>query len=102
MLNFIPLEVSKLRRHLASARVRRLCCECACNCNELANSRKELLILTVTLLYSLQKIERPFLLAVKDTLDDRYTENMENIYKLTIKFILETIAEGYEKNSGES
>ncbi|KAK3592241.1 hypothetical protein CHS0354_003756 [Potamilus streckersoni] len=41
------------------------------------------------------KIEDPFLLAVKDTLGDRYTANMEHIYKKTIKFILQTLIEGF-------
>ncbi|KAL0803451.1 hypothetical protein ABMA28_017180 [Loxostege sticticalis] len=43
------------------------------------------------------KIETPFLAAVESTLGDRYTPNVENIYKITIKFILETLVEGYEK-----
>ncbi|RWS08260.1 Neuroglobin-like protein [Dinothrombium tinctorium] len=42
------------------------------------------------------KIEKPFLLAVKETLEDRYTENMEVIYKITVKFILETLVAGYD------
>lgn len=45
----------------------------------------------------LQKIETPFLAAVESTLGDRYTPNVENIYKITIKFILQTLVEGYEK-----
>ncbi|GBP54430.1 hypothetical protein EVAR_35987_1 [Eumeta japonica] len=43
------------------------------------------------------KIEAPFLAAVESTLGDRYTPNVESIYKITIKFILETLIEGYEK-----
>ncbi|XP_012284967.1 neuroglobin [Orussus abietinus] len=43
------------------------------------------------------KIEEPFLEAVKRTLEDRYTENVEHIYKLTIKFIIETLIDGFEK-----
>lgn len=43
-----------------------------------------------------QKIEEPFLQAAKTTLGDRYTPNIENIYKLTIKFILENLVKGYE------
>ncbi|XP_013783442.2 uncharacterized protein LOC106467627, partial [Limulus polyphemus] len=42
------------------------------------------------------RIEEPFLAAVKETLGDRYTENMENIYKITIRFILETLTKGFE------
>ncbi|XP_031341039.1 uncharacterized protein LOC116169153, partial [Photinus pyralis] len=41
------------------------------------------------------KIEAPFLAAVKQTLGDRYTENVEAIYHITIKFILETLVKGY-------
>lgn len=43
----------------------------------------------------LQKIEKPFLDAVKTTLGDRYTENVENIYNITIKFIIETLVTGF-------
>lgn len=42
-----------------------------------------------------QKIEKPFLEAVKMTLGDRYTDNVENIYKITIKLIIETLEKGY-------
>ncbi|KAM3959699.1 neuroglobin [Aphomia sociella] len=42
------------------------------------------------------KVEQPFLEAAKTTLGDRYTPNIENIYKLTIKFILENLVKGYE------
>lgn len=47
----------------------------------------------------LQKIETPFLEAVKETLEDRYTENMEVIYKITIKLILEHLVAGYHEGS---
>ncbi|XP_041981235.1 neuroglobin-like [Aricia agestis] len=43
------------------------------------------------------KIEQPFLEAAKTTLGDRYTPNIENIYKLTIRFILDNLAKGYEE-----
>ncbi|XP_069173274.1 neuroglobin-like [Procambarus clarkii] len=42
------------------------------------------------------KIEHPFLEAVRLTLGDRYTDNMDNIYRITIKFLLETVVKGYE------
>ncbi|RWS26284.1 cytoglobin-1-like protein [Leptotrombidium deliense] len=42
------------------------------------------------------KIEQPFLLAVKETLDERYTDNIEVIYKITVKFILQTLVDGYD------
>ncbi|XP_045187806.2 neuroglobin-like [Mercenaria mercenaria] len=48
------------------------------------------------------KIEEPFLMAVKDTLGDRYTANMEHIYQKTIKFILETLVEGFSLESNLS
>ncbi|XP_048515925.1 neuroglobin-like [Athalia rosae] len=47
------------------------------------------------------KIEAPFLEAVRRTLEDRYTENVENIYKLTIKFIIETLIDGFDKAQSE-
>lgn len=43
-----------------------------------------------------QKIEEPFLEAARTTLGDRYTPNIENIYKITIQFILENLVKGYE------
>ncbi|CAD7088506.1 unnamed protein product [Hermetia illucens] len=43
-------------------------------------------------------IEKPFLTAVESTLGDRYTENVQGIYKITIKFIIETLVTGYEQN----
>ncbi|KAH3846041.1 neuroglobin-like [Dreissena polymorpha] len=44
------------------------------------------------------KIEEPFLTAVKETLGDRYTANMEHIYGKTIKFILETLIRGFNED----
>lgn len=43
-------------------------------------------------------MERPFLEAVKEVLQDRYTENMENIYNIIIKLILQTVADGFDKD----
>ncbi|XP_046462107.1 neuroglobin-like [Daphnia pulex] len=43
------------------------------------------------------KIRNPFLEAVKMTLGDRYTDNIENIYKVSINLVIETLVEGYEK-----
>lgn len=47
-----------------------------------------------------QKIERPFLEAVQLTLDERYSENIEKVYKITIRFIIETVIQGYEQAEG--
>ncbi|CAO1426685.1 unnamed protein product [Diamesa serratosioi] len=44
------------------------------------------------------KIEKPFLNAVSATLGDRYTENVEGIYNITIKFIIETLVEGFSNS----
>lgn len=49
-----------------------------------------------SLLFCPQRIEKPFLDAVKTTLGDRYTDNVDVIYQTTIKFILDTLAEGFE------
>lgn len=46
--------------------------------------------------YRSQKIEKPFLSAVETTLGERYSANVEGIYKLTIKFIIETLITGFE------
>ncbi|XP_063217854.1 neuroglobin-like [Bacillus rossius redtenbacheri] len=48
------------------------------------------------------KIEKPFLDAVQRTLGDRYTDNIDNIYRVTIKFIIETLVQGYEEKAGSS
>ena len=40
-------------------------------------------------------IREPFLLAVSDTLGDRYSAHMENIYQKTIDFILDTLKCGF-------
>ncbi|KAL8613617.1 hypothetical protein ACOMHN_022036 [Nucella lapillus] len=51
------------------------------------------------------KIQDPFLGAVKITLGDRYTENMEAIYKVALTFVLQTMMEGMEEalvNSGQN
>lgn len=50
----------------------------------------------IRLLFFFQKIETPFLAAMQMTLHDRYTENVENIYKLTIKFIIQTLIDGFD------
>ncbi|XP_055390299.1 neuroglobin-like [Condylostylus longicornis] len=48
------------------------------------------------------RIERPFLSAVENTLGDRYTANVEGIYKLTIKFIIETLIAGYDNSASSN
>lgn len=50
----------------------------------------------------MQKIEKPFLSAVQTTLGDRYTENIESIYKITIKFIIETLVTGFENSANST
>ncbi|XP_041352344.1 uncharacterized protein LOC121370881 [Gigantopelta aegis] len=42
-------------------------------------------------------IKEPFLMAVKETLGDRYTFHMQGIYEKTITFILQTLIDGYYK-----
>ena len=51
---------------------------------------------------AIQKIEKPFLSAVETTLGDRYTTNIENIYKVTIKFIIETLVTGFENSANSN
>lgn len=45
------------------------------------------------------KIKNPFLDAVKMTLGDAYTDNMENIYRITIDFIISTLMNGFNRVS---
>ncbi|XP_002733371.1 globin-like [Saccoglossus kowalevskii] len=45
-------------------------------------------------------IEEPFLASVKQLLEDRYSEKIEEIYKLTIKFILEHFINGLKESVG--
>jgi hypothetical protein len=45
----------------------------------------------------LQRIEKPFLDAVRTTLGDRYTDNVDIIYQATIKFIIDTLMAGFDK-----
>jgi hypothetical protein len=79
------------------------------NLAELVNSKRFIITLARRLSLSLphpsmipfsaffpQRIEKPFLDAVKTTLGDRYTDNVDVIYQTTIKFILDTLAEGFE------
>ncbi|KAK6182335.1 hypothetical protein SNE40_010045 [Patella caerulea] len=42
-------------------------------------------------------IEEPFLVAVKDTLGERYTLSMEDNYRKAIRFILDTLFAGFAK-----
>ncbi len=48
-----------------------------------------------------QKIEEPFLLAVKETLGDRYTVSLEFSYKRTISFVLRNLSEGFSQTPGQ-
>ncbi|XP_069118264.1 neuroglobin-like [Argopecten irradians] len=47
-------------------------------------------------------IEVPFLEAVKITLGDRYSDNMDKIYRITIKFVLQTMVDGYDTSNAVS
>ncbi|CAG0879564.1 unnamed protein product [Darwinula stevensoni] len=42
------------------------------------------------------KIKGPFLYAVRETLQERYTPNIEAVYRITLDFIIGTLVEGYE------
>ncbi|KAG8237819.1 hypothetical protein J437_LFUL002428 [Ladona fulva] len=48
------------------------------------------------------RIETPFLDSVKTTLGDRYSDNMDTIYKVTIKFIICTLVEGFEREEARA
>ncbi|XP_055881103.1 neuroglobin-like isoform X4 [Biomphalaria glabrata] len=42
-------------------------------------------------------VKEPFLEAVRVTLGDRYTDNMQNIYTIAITYVLQTLKEGMEE-----
>lgn len=42
---------------------------------------------------------QPFLEAMKITLGDRYTDNMDRIYKITIRYFLDTIIKSHQLGS---
>ena len=44
----------------------------------------------------MQAIEEPFVVAVRDALGDRFTMTIEEIYRKTIRFILNTLTMGFE------
>ncbi|KAK3093411.1 hypothetical protein FSP39_015263 [Pinctada imbricata] len=46
-----------------------------------------------------ERIEEPFIFAVKETLGDRFSANMDNIYRKTIKFIVKELAMGFNEPS---
>jgi len=41
--------------------------------------------------WSVQRVEEPFILAVKEELGDRFTISVETIYRTTIRYILSTL-----------
>ncbi|CAG0885047.1 unnamed protein product [Darwinula stevensoni] len=43
-----------------------------------------------------KKIKGPFLRAVRETLQERYTPNIESIYRVAIDFLIQTLIDGYE------
>lgn len=57
--------------------------------------------LVIIQLLLLQKMEEPFLYAVKLTLEDRYTDNMDAVYRVVIKLILETMEKACQKALAE-
>ena len=50
----------------------------------------------------LKAIEEPFIVAVREALGDRFTSSVENIYRRTIKFILNTLTVGFEHHNPHS
>jgi hypothetical protein len=44
-----------------------------------------------------QRIEEPFILAVKEELGDRFTVSVETTYRQTIRFILSTLADEFTR-----
>ncbi len=46
----------------------------------------------------MQKLEEPFLFALKITLDEGYTESVDEIYRTLIKLVLSTMAMECQRN----
>ena len=46
----------------------------------------------------MQRVEEPFILAVKEELGDRFTISVETIYRTTIRYILTTLSTEFHKS----
>ncbi|CAK9301320.1 unnamed protein product [Gordionus sp. m RMFG-2023] len=46
-----------------------------------------------------EKLREPFLSAIRETLQDRYTDNIQNIYTKAFNFIVQTMKEGYNSST---
>jgi len=46
----------------------------------------------------LQRVEEPFILAVKEELGDRFTISVETIYRTTIRYILSTLTAEFHQS----
>ena len=45
-----------------------------------------------------QRVEEPFILAVREELGDRFTISVETIYRTTIRYILSTLAAEFRQS----
>jgi len=46
----------------------------------------------------MQRVEEPFIMAVKEELGDRFTISVETIYRTTIRYILSTLAAEFRQH----
>ena len=46
----------------------------------------------------MQRVEEPFILAVKEELGDRFTISVETIYRTTIRYIVTTLSTEFRKS----
>ena len=49
----------------------------------------------IFLIFYFQHAEEPLLNAIKCTLDERYTQQMEVIYRVIVQFMIQTLVQGY-------
>jgi hypothetical protein len=54
-------------------------------------------VIQVFIGFILQAIEEPFLMAVKDTLGDRYTPVLDRLYQKTIHFLISMLVVGFRQ-----
>lgn len=59
--------------------------------------QEQLINLTNLTMKNFQYAEEPFLHALQTTLDERYTPQMDVIYRVIAQYIIQTLIDGYNK-----
>ena len=61
------------------------------------DKQEQIINLTNLMIIKFQYAEEPFLLALQTTLDERYTPQMDVIYRVIAQYIIQTLIDGYNK-----